>query len=106
MKPITISARLATMYGHAARNDLGSAVAKKGPSAERVQIVGDGRIRVIPAGDGEVARGLAKQQAEALDIARRLIAKASTLRGLDRRLQCGPPRPALRDERVEAHGWR
>ena len=111
------------MYGHAARNDRGSAVAKNRPDrpdahrcaaveqrmrsrAERVQVLGDRRVRVIAARDREVARGLTQQHAEALDVARRLRAQASALRGLDRRFELCPARLPLGDEGVEAHRCR
>jgi hypothetical protein len=61
---------------------------------------------MIAASDREIARRLAEQQAETLDVARGLRAQASTFRGRDRRFESGPSRLSLRDERVEAHGCR
>ena len=119
MKPIAISARLVTMYGHAARKERGSAVAKNGPiapmrhgraavqqrmrsRAECVEVFRDRRVRVVAARDREVARSLAEQQAEALDVTRGLVAKAPALGGLDRRFERGPApcRSAMKASRL------
>ena len=108
------------MYGHAARNDRGSAVAKKRPDradaqrraaieqrmrprAERVQVLGDRCVGMIASRDREVTRCLTQQHAEALDVARGLRAQPAALRRLDGGFELRPARLPLGDEGVEAH---